>query len=145
MRRVLVITAYLLAIPLAAAADALAGGSGASVGARPSSYGRILVDGRGHALYLFTRDGRGASRCYGACAKAWPPFLTKAKPRAARGARASLLGTTRRRDGTLQVTYHGQPLYFYVGDKRPGQVLCQDVVEYGGRWLVLSPRGAAIR
>ena len=145
MRRALIVTAYLLAIPLAAAADAFAGGSRAAVGARPSAYGRILVDGRGHALYLFTRDGRGPSRCYGACAKAWPPFLTSAAPRAARGARTSLLGTTRRHDGNLQVTYRGQPLYFYVGDQRPGQVLCQNVVEYGGRWLVVAPRGTAVR
>jgi predicted lipoprotein with Yx(FWY)xxD motif len=56
-----------------------------------------------------------------------------------------LLGTVTRKDGRRQVTYAGKPLYFYVGDKRPGQILCQDVVEYGGRWLILRPSGKLVR
>jgi predicted lipoprotein with Yx(FWY)xxD motif len=109
-----------------------------------SAYGRILRDGRGYALYLFTRDTSSASRCYGACAQAWPPFLTRGRPSAARGARGSLVGTTRRRDGTTQVTYRGHPLYYYAGDRAPSQVLCQGVVEFAGTWLVVSPAGRAI-
>jgi len=118
--------------------------TGAKVAVRGTRFGRILVDGRGHALYLFTADRTPQSRCDGACAAAWPPFLTKGSPRAGRGARARLLGTTRRADGKRQVTYRGHPLYFYVGDREPGQVLCQDVFEFGGRWLVVAPSGAAI-
>jgi predicted lipoprotein with Yx(FWY)xxD motif len=57
----------------------------------------------------------------------------------------SLLGTSRRRDGRLQVTYNGRPLYFYVGDKKPGQVLCQNVDEFGGTWLVVRPSGRLVR
>jgi predicted lipoprotein with Yx(FWY)xxD motif len=110
-----------------------------------SRYGRMLFDGAGRALYLFTRDRTTRSRCYGDCATAWPPFLTKAEPQARGGARSSLLGTTRRRDGKQQVTYRGHPLYYYVDDRKPGQVLCQDVAEFGGTWLVVAPDGRAIR
>jgi len=109
-----------------------------------SQYGRILGDGSGHALYLFTRDRTSSSRCAGECAGHWPPFVTRSGVRAGAGAQAALLGTHRRRDGTLQVTYAGHPLYFYVGDRRPGQVLCQDVEEFGGRWYVVTRRGSAV-
>lgn len=118
---------------------------GVSVKVMNSRYGRMLFDGKGRALYLFTRERTSRSRCYGDCAEAWPPFLTRGKPRARSGVKSSLLGTTRRRDGRMQVTYRGQPLYYYVDDREPGQVLCQDVVEFGGTWLVVSPSGRAIR
>jgi predicted lipoprotein with Yx(FWY)xxD motif len=108
-------------------------------------YGRILVDGRGRALYLFTRERGSRSRCYGACARAWPPFFARRAPAARSGADASLTGTTRRRDGRRQATYRGHPLYYYVSDRRPGEVTCQDVTEFGGTWLVVSPRGRAIQ
>jgi predicted lipoprotein with Yx(FWY)xxD motif len=110
-----------------------------------SSYGRILFDGRGFALYAFTRDPRGKSVCTGACAKAWPPFVVKRPPRAAAGVKATLLGTTKRADGTLQVTYAGRALYYYVGDRKPGQVLCQNVREFGGVWLVIRSTGTLVR
>jgi predicted lipoprotein with Yx(FWY)xxD motif len=116
-----------------------------AVGVRSTAYGRILVDGGGYALYAFTKDGRGASRCYSACARAWPPFIVPRRPRAARGARSGLIGTTRRSDGRLQATYRGRPLYYYVADRRPGLVLCQNVVEFGGRWLVLRANGRVVR
>src|SRR4051794_18156804 len=77
--------------------------SRATVTVRSSAYGRVLFDARGRALYLFTADRNAKTRCYGACAAAWPPFLTRGRPRARKGARASLLGTTRRRDGSRQV------------------------------------------
>ncbi len=118
---------------------------GVSVKVMSSRYGRMLFDGKGRALYLFTREATSRSRCYGACAAAWPPFLTNGKPQARRGVKSGLLGTTRRRDGKVQVTYGGHPLYYYVDDREPGQVLCQDVVEFGGTWLVVSPSGRAIR
>jgi predicted lipoprotein with Yx(FWY)xxD motif len=117
----------------------------ASVTAGKSAYGTILFDGRGRALYAFTRDMRNRSRCYGACAKAWPPYVVSGRVRAAAGTKTSLLGTTRRADGTRQVTYAGRPLYFYVGDRKAGQVLCQNVNEYGGLWLVLRPSGKLVR
>jgi predicted lipoprotein with Yx(FWY)xxD motif len=110
-----------------------------------SSYGRILFDDRGFALYAFTRDPRGKSVCTGACAKAWPPFVVKRPPRAAAGVKATRLGTTTRASGELQVTYAGRPLYYYVGDRKPGQVLCQNVREFGGVWLVIRSTGVLVR
>jgi len=110
-----------------------------------SPFGKILFDGRRRAIYAFTRDGRGKSTCYGACAAAWPPFLVARRPVAGTGARKALIGTVRRRDGRLQATYAGRPLYFYVGDRKPGQVLCQNVAEFGGTWLVVRGSGRLVR
>jgi predicted lipoprotein with Yx(FWY)xxD motif len=70
--------------------------------------------------------------------------LTDGKPLAGAGARATLLGSTRRSNGSTQVTYRGHPLYYYVGDRHAGEVLCQDVEEFGGRWYVVTPRGSAV-
>jgi predicted lipoprotein with Yx(FWY)xxD motif len=134
---------------------AIAAGSGvarasadsrATLTVRSSSYGSILFDGRGRALYAFTRDRRGgASRCYGACAKAWPVYFSSGRLVAGKGVKRSLIGTVRRRDGRRQITYNGRPLYYYVGDKRAGQVTCQNVDEFGGTWLVMRPSGALVR
>ena len=110
-----------------------------------SRYGRMLFDARGRAIYLFTREPGTKSRCYRECAVAWPPVYTKGKPRALSGVDADLLGTTRRRGGRRQVTYNGHPLYYYVTDTKPGQITCQDIVEFGGTWLVVDPRGDAIQ
>jgi predicted lipoprotein with Yx(FWY)xxD motif len=113
---------------------------------RKSTFGPILFDGTGHALYAFTKDPRrGRSTCYGACAAAWPPYLKTGTLRAGPGTHRSLIGTTRRRNGRLQITYAGRPLYFYVGDRQVGQVLCQNVREFGGLWLVQRPTGALVR
>lgn len=105
-----------------------------------SPFGRMLYDGRGQAIYLFDLEKTSRSECYGACADAWPPVLTDGKPRAVDGARQGLLGTTERRDGTVQVTYAGQPLYYYAHE-RPWQVLCHDIEGFGGLWLVVRPNG----
>ena len=129
--------------PVASTAQAMRGPAVVSV--RNSRFGRILTDGKGFTLYLFTRDKQPRSRCYGACATAWPPLLSTGPPRAGKGAKQSLLGATKRSDGQGQVTYRGHPLYYYVGERKPLQVLCQDVFEFGGRWLVVSPRGRGIR
>ena len=112
---------------------------------RDSYYGRILFDGHGRALYAFTRDDRSRSRCAGACAQAWPPYLVRGSLAAGAGVRASLLGTVRRAGGDRQATYAGRPLYYWVGDTEPGDVGCQNVFEFGGLWLVLRPDGGLVR
>jgi predicted lipoprotein with Yx(FWY)xxD motif len=122
--------------------DATAAGRGATVKVVRSQFGRVIADKRGEAFYLFDKERRGRSRCYGECAVAWPPLLTKGKPRTGKGADADLLGTTRRRNGKLQVTYNGHPLYYYKEDE-PGRILCHNVEEFGGLWLVVNPRGEA--
>ena len=113
---------------------------GPRVTLRDSQFGPVLFDGHSRALYLFTRDPRRKTRCYGACAEAWPPFYAKGRPRAGRGVDRDLLGTIERRDGRRQVTYKGQALYFYVDDPR-GQVLCNDVFEFGGTWYAVDAKG----
>lgn len=114
--------------------------AGTKVKVVSSEFGRVVADRKGEALYLFDRESKGKSECYGACARAWPPLLTKGKPKALAGADPNLLGTTKRRNGKLQVTYAGQPLYYYVHDT-PGTILCHDVPEFGGTWLVVKPNG----
>jgi predicted lipoprotein with Yx(FWY)xxD motif len=107
-----------------------------------SDYGGVIADGKGEAFYLFDKEDTKKPRCYGACASVWPPVLTKDKPVAGSGAKQSLLGTTKRANGKLQVTYAGHPLYYYVDDS-PGTILCHDVAEFGGLWLVVKPNGGA--
>ncbi len=107
-------------------------------------FGKILVDGRGMPLYVFTADRGTTSRCDGDCAKAWPVTFAKGTPRAKGGARQSLIGTTKRRDGRLQATYRGRPLYYYVDD-RAGVALCHDVREFGGLWLLVKGDGRRVR
>jgi predicted lipoprotein with Yx(FWY)xxD motif len=141
--------AALAAPPLAAAPAAAPDAHAAAaptLTVRDTRFGRILFDGRGRALYAFTRDRRGGpSTCYGACAAAWPVLHAGAQLRAGRGVKQSLIGTTRRRDGRRQVTYNGRPLYSYVGDRSPGQVSCQNVSGFGGLWLVVRPTGTLVR
>lgn len=130
-----------------AAALALAGGAssgGVRVNVANSPLGRILVDSKGIALYDFPPDKGTTSVCYGACAALWPPLITKGKPVAGPGVRASLLGTTKRKDGKLEVTYNGHPLYYFVSDRKPGQTTGQGLNQFGGPWWVISPAGKEI-
>ena len=143
MRTLIVFAAALTVLVLAQGTSAQT--SGGKIVARSSSYGRILFDGRGFVLYAFTHDRHGRSRCSGDCAKAWPPYLVARRPRAGSGAKGSLIGVVRRANGRLQATYAGRPLYYYVGDRKPGQILCQGVLEFGGYWRVVRPSGVPVR
>jgi len=110
--------------------------------------GNVLIDGQNMTLYLFVPDNRsGKSACYGKCAQAWPPLLlpegTK-EPIEGAGVDSSLLGTTRRNDGTTQITYNKWPLYLWVGDTQPGDATGQGINNQGGLWYVLAPDGAEI-
>ncbi|HEV2027125.1 MAG TPA: hypothetical protein VGS16_01175 [Candidatus Dormibacteraeota bacterium] len=106
--------------------------------------GQILVDDKGITLYLFVADTGTASTCYSSCATIWPPVLTNGAPQAGTGADASLLGTTTRTDGKVEVTYAGHPLYYFVQDKAAGDATGQGVNGFGGLWWVLTPSGAAM-
>jgi predicted lipoprotein with Yx(FWY)xxD motif len=109
--------------------------------ARSIHYGNVLYDRDHFVLYVFSADRGPSSTCYGACAKAWPPMLTKGAPTAA-GLNPSLLGTTMRHDGSLQVTYGGHPLYYWSGDTTH-TIMCQHVNLHGGFWYLVSPNGRA--
>jgi predicted lipoprotein with Yx(FWY)xxD motif len=115
-------------------------GTGAEIITADSEYGTMLYDASGQPIYLFDAETTSRAKCYGECAEAWPPVLTKGTPRATGQVSESLLGTTQRSDGTRQVTYAGHPLYFYAHEGKY-EVLCHDVEEYGGTWLVVRPDG----
>ena len=118
--------------------------AGSQVAVASSGLGRILTDGSGHTLYLFAKDKHGRSSCSGKCAAFWPPLLASGKPRATAGAKTSLVGTTRRTDGRLQVTYNGHPLYTFVKDVRRGQANGEAVDAFGARWYALSGAGSKV-
>jgi predicted lipoprotein with Yx(FWY)xxD motif len=106
--------------------------------------GQILVDGNGRTLYLFEADKSSSSTCYGACATYWPPLLTGGAPVAGTGVKASLLGTTKRTEGTTEVTYAGHPLYYVVTDHNPGDATGQAVNNFGAAWYVVGTDGNKI-
>lgn len=103
--------------------------------------GRILVDSKGFTLYDFHKDKGAKSACYDACANVWPPLTTESAPKASGGAMASKLGTTKRKDGSLQVTYAGHPLYTYEADTKPGDAKGNDFSSFGAEWYALQPSG----
>jgi len=112
--------------------------------ATDAKLGKILVDGSGRTLYLFEADKGTTSTCYSSCASYWPPLLTNGAPQAGSGANASLLGTTNRTDGTVEVTYAGHPLYYVVTDHNPGDATGQAVNNFGAAWFVLGSDGKKI-
>ena len=119
--------------------------SGARIGATALAPGTALVDAGGRALYLFEADQGTTSTCNGLCAQVWPPLLTDgAAPAVAGDVQASLLGSTARDDGTQQVTYNGHPLYYFTGDKNPGETRGQGLDSFGGPWYVVTPAGNKI-
>lgn len=119
-------------------------GTAATVGTAKTPLGTILVNGQGRTLYLFVADTGSSSTCSSACAAVWPPLLTKGAPKATGSAMASKLGTTKRSDGTTQVTYAGHPLYTYTPDSAAGQTTGQGVSSFGAPWYVLTSSGAQV-
>ena len=115
-------------------------GKGATITVGDSRFGPMLFGSNEQAIYIFEKDPRGESVCDGECAEAWPPVYTKRQPKAAAGVKGSLLGTVKRRDGRLQVTYAGKPLYFYAHEE-PGEVRCHNVNLNGGLWWAIGPNG----
>jgi predicted lipoprotein with Yx(FWY)xxD motif len=116
----------------------------AKVSVASTGLGRILVDGRGHTLYLFAKDSRGKSTCSGACAGFWPPLIAAGKPLAGPGLKATMLGTTKRTDGRLQVTYNRHPLYAFAKDTRKGDTKGEGLDVFGAHWYALSAAGAKV-
>jgi predicted lipoprotein with Yx(FWY)xxD motif len=116
----------------------------ATVSLRTTKLGMILVNPSGHTLYLFGMDKNDKSACSASCAKYWPPLLSHGKPTAGRGVKASLLGTTKRTNGSLQVTYNRHPLYAFALDAKAGQTNGEGSFAYGAKWYAVSARGAAV-
>jgi predicted lipoprotein with Yx(FWY)xxD motif len=122
-------------------AETSSGGDGIVSAAKVGDLGTVLVTSDGMTLYDFHKDKGSQSACYGACAAAWPPLLTEGNPQAQGPADRSMLGTTKRKDGTIQVTYNGWPLYTYAGDSKPGEANGNDITQYGAQWYALLPNG----
>jgi predicted lipoprotein with Yx(FWY)xxD motif len=146
------VVAAALALTLAAAGGAAAAHraahhhhaahkGGTLVELRKTKLGKVLVASNGRTLYLYTPDPKGKSTCTGSCASIWPPLLTKGKPRAGKGLKQKLLGTTKH-GGKLQVTYAGHPLYRYSGDSKAGQTNGE---AYGGIWYAVNDAGKKVK
>jgi predicted lipoprotein with Yx(FWY)xxD motif len=138
------VLAIVLSLTVSASAANRSTSASVKVGVARSALGRILVDGGGRTLYLFEKDKRGKSVCAGRCASFWPPLIASGRPLAIAGAKASLLGTTRRVDGRLQITYNHHPLYRFVKDVEKGQTNGEEVDAFGAEWYALSPTGAKV-
>ncbi len=118
--------------------------SSATVSLHTTKLGPVLVSSTGRTLYLFAKDAGSRSSCSGSCATYWPPLLVRGKPTAGAGVKASLLGTAKRSNGRLQVTYNRHPLYTYALDKRAGQTSGEGSLAFGARWWAVSARGTAV-
>ena len=133
-----------LAVASSVLAATTSAAAGAKVAVARTGLGSVLVDGRGRTLYLFKKDTRSKSACAGQCAAYWPPLVTSGKPLAVTGAKASLLGTIRRADGRLQVTYNHHPLYTFFEDHKKGQTNGEGLDDFGAEWYAVSPAGATV-
>ena len=121
-----------------------ASSSSGTVTLHKTKLGKVLATRSGMTLYLFKVDRNGKSACYGQCATYWPPLLKRGKLTAGTGLKQSLLHTTKRRNGTLQVTYAGHPLYRFKLDKTAGAVAGQGQDFFGGKWYAVSAAGRAV-
>jgi predicted lipoprotein with Yx(FWY)xxD motif len=127
-----------------AAAAAPAATKGVSISTAKGSAGTYLAGAGGRTVYLWVADSGGKSSCSGACAKAWPPLLTKSSPVAGSGVTSSDLGTITRSDGTKQVTYKSHPLYYFIEDSGKGATKGQGSNSFGAKWWLVAPSGSAI-
>jgi predicted lipoprotein with Yx(FWY)xxD motif len=141
-RKAAIASSLSLVVLLVAAAGALAD-SEKIVTQKSNSYGTYLSDDDGHAVYMFTADSKDMSTCKDACARAWPPMMSSGAPASGAGVNAALLGTIPR-DGGMQVTYAGMPLYYFVGDKEAGTTAGQGITHFGGKWYLVAPTGQKI-
>jgi predicted lipoprotein with Yx(FWY)xxD motif len=150
----------LLALPAAAAAAAVvaacsssgipsgtsSGGSSAhsaaaAAGLKTATVGgvTVLTNAKGFTLYAFAPDTSTTSKCNGACAQNWPPVKVPTTASGVKGAFA----TIKRSDGSPQLTFHGHPLYTFVGDKSPGQASGNGITAFGGVWHEAPASGGA--
>ena len=119
-----------------------AGGQTATVGLASTGLGKVLVNDQGRTLYLFRADHGTTSVCTGGCATEWPPLRAARKAKVGSGLQASAVVTTKRSDGKPQVSYHGHPLYTYVGDQKAGDTSGQGINAFGGAWYAVTASGS---
>ncbi|MGN6558526.1 MAG: COG4315 family predicted lipoprotein [Solirubrobacterales bacterium] len=124
--------------------SASSGGGGTVSAASVSGLGTVLVNSEGLTVYMFAKDSGTTSSCYGACEQGWPPVIAEGKPSTGEGAMSSQLGTTKRKDGSMQVTYAGHPLYTYAGDTAPGEANGNESTAFGGKWSAMDEAGETV-
>jgi predicted lipoprotein with Yx(FWY)xxD motif len=141
------VTAALGAIGFLAASSVARSASetNGTIALRKTKLGMILVNSSGHTLYLFGKDKNGKSACSGSCAKFWPPLLRHGKTTHGSGVKASMIGTTRRSNGSLQLTYNKHPLYTFALDKQAGQTKGEGNLAFGAKWYAVSAKGTAVK
>ena len=130
------------AAPAAAAATEAPAAGGPAVNIGDTSLGKVVVDGKGMTLYIFTPDSGGKSVCNGDCAKAWPPLAAGGAPTLGTGLDAEDFTAITRDDGSSQVAFYGMPLYYFAGDKAAGDVTGQGL---GGKWYVVGADGKPVK
>ncbi|MET9552478.1 hypothetical protein [Streptomyces sp. NPDC006645] len=133
-------------VPAASSSASASASSSASptVDVKNGSFGKMLVDNKGRTLYQFDKDTKNKSMCNGGCAQAWPPYTVKSTPVAGKGLKGNLLKTTKRDDGSEQVTYNGRPLYRFADDTKSGDINGQDLNAFGAKWFIMNPEGKKI-
>jgi len=140
--KTLILIAALALVVSTAAWTATAAGT--TVKVEKTKIGKLIANSKGLTLYMFRADKGPKSACYGACATFWPPLTTVGKPVAGPGVKASLLGTAKRKDGKLQVTYKGHLLYTFAEDKKAGDTKGEASKAFGADWYALTPTGVVI-
>lgn len=127
-----------------AAAGQASGAATVSLAAVSGIPGKVLVGSNGHTVYLFEGDKSGTSACSGACAAAWPPVAVSGTPKAESGVSQAQLGTIKRPDGTMQLVYHGHPLYYFTADAAAGTARGQGIKAFGAEWYVVNASGSKV-
>jgi predicted lipoprotein with Yx(FWY)xxD motif len=130
-----------------AAGGTTSSSSGATSGATVQTtdnadFGTILTDADGRTLYLFEQDQGTTTACTTGCSSTWPALTADGKPTAGDGVDASLLGTAKQADGTVQVTYDGHLVYRYSGDAAAGDTNGEGI---SGVWFVVSAAGEPVQ
>lgn len=131
MRAFTLTAAIAAALSLTACETYAAGHAVAPAGKVATSAGDVLADQKGMTLYTFDNDAKGVSNCYNDCADAWPPFAAAADAEA-----AGQFEPIKRKDGSMQWAFKGQPLYTWVGDSASGDITGDGV---GGVWHLARP------
>jgi predicted lipoprotein with Yx(FWY)xxD motif len=143
MRRISILLTFIAL--LAGATAAFAAGHRAKLKLGRTSLGKIVENGGGFTVYMFTRDRRNRDNCSTACKGVWPPVTTSGRPVAGPGIKRALIGTIKLPSGAKQVTYAGHPLYTYTGDGGPGETSYVGFSQFGGVWYAVNAAGHAVK
>jgi len=115
------------------------------LGVVTTSLGPVLVDSKGMTVYLLTADKPGQSSCAADCLQFWPAVPAPSGKAPSVAGVSAPLDVTKATSGVSMLTAGGSPLYTFSGDRAPGDVTGQGMVNFGGTWWVVSPSGTAVK